>query len=179
MDEATHRKWTTLLQAVSTIALIVGGIFALWRYYDTTARQFQKPLWDEQVKLYFQATRVAADLSTLERGEHWNTAADHFWALYRGPMCIVEDQAVEEAMVKFGRSLYDTQTLEGILESIKAKGSKSDPTEDLLKQIKDSKKKLQSEALNLAWACRDSLNLNLDAGLPALKHRKQQEEAEN
>jgi hypothetical protein len=49
MDETTQRKWSLRIQAISTIALIIGGIFALGRYYDTTTREFQKPLWDRQV----------------------------------------------------------------------------------------------------------------------------------
>jgi hypothetical protein len=176
MDETARNNWTARLQYVSTIALVVGGLFALWRYYDTTARQFQQPLWDQQVNLYFQTTRAAAQLASLEPGPAWQSAANEFWVMYFGPLCIVEDQAVEQAMVDFSAALETAEVLAEMLATPALRDIAPDRTSDLAKRFADARAELQSASLNLAWACRDSLNANLDAGLPALKYRKQLEE---
>ena len=172
MNETTQRKWSLRIQAISTIALIIGGIFALWRYYDTTAREFQKPLWDRQVKLYFEATRVAASLTTTEPGDEWDKLSNKFWQLYRGPMCLIEDQGVEAAMVNFGKALVDIQNIMESLKGTKISDLPSANNQNSIRIIAEKRKELQSLSLRLSWACRDSLNETMDAGLPALKYRK-------
>ena len=95
--------------------------------------------------------------------------------MYFGPLCIVEDQAVEEAMVRFEEALEDAQPLAQLLADAKLENIEPAATADLIQRFKTARAELQSASLSLAWACRDSLNANLDAGLPALKYRKQLE----
>lgn len=172
-DDAKPSRWTAPLQHISTLALIAGGIFALWRYYDTTARQFQRPLWEQQVNLYFETTRVTARLASLEPGPEWQAAAHEFWVMYFGPLSIVENQGVEQAMVDFSAALESAQPLAQMLAAPELQSIAPDRTSDLAKRFAAAQSELQSASLSLAWACRDSLNSNLDAGLPALKYRKQ------
>jgi hypothetical protein len=172
-DDAKPSRWSAPLQHISTLALIAGGVFALWRYYDTTARQFQRPLWEQQVKHYFETTRATAQLASLEPGPEWQAAANEFWVMYFGPLSIVEDQSVEQAMVDFSTALEAAAPLAQMLAASELQSLAPDQTSDLAKRFDAAQAELQSASLSLAWACRDSLNSNLDAGLPALKYRKQ------
>lgn len=172
-DDPKPNRWSAPLQHFSTLALIAGGIFALWRYSDTTARQFQRPLWDQQVKLYFETTRVTAQLASLEPGPAWQAAANEFWVMYFGPLSIVENQGVEQAMVDFSAALEAATPLAQMVTAPALQEIAPDRTSDLAKRFDAAKAELQTASLSLAWACRDSLHTNLDAGLPALKYRKQ------
>lgn len=172
-DDANPNRWSAPLQHLSTLALIAGGIFALWRYYDTTARQFQRPLWDQQVSLYFETTRTTAKLASLDPGPEWQAAANEFWVMYFGPLSIVENQGVEQAMVDFSSALETATPLAQLLTAPAIKDLAPDRTAELANRFAAARAELQSASLSLAWACRDSLNANLDAGLPALKYRKQ------
>ena len=172
MDESIHRKWGIWIQAVSLFAIAVSGVFAFVRYFDTTQREFQQPLWNQQVSVYFEASRVAAQLANAERREDRDELADRFWELYRGPMCIIEDVRVEEAMVQFGAALVDLQNFERAVDELSRKKLEPDPRTSMKGRIREAHAKLSSLSLRLAWACRDSLNETMDAGLPALKFRK-------
>lgn len=172
-DAPTASKWSAPLQHLSTLALLAGGIFALWRYSDTTARQFQRPLWDQQVNLYFETTRTTARLASLDPGPEWQAAANEFWVMYFGPLSIVENQGVEQAMVDFSAALETAAPLAQMLAAPAIQELAPDRTSDLAQRFATARAELQSASLGLAWACRDSLNANLDAGLPALKYRKQ------
>jgi hypothetical protein len=172
-NDANPSRWSAPLQHFSTLALIAGGIFALWRYSDTTARQFQRPLWDQQVNLYFETTRTTAKLASLDPGPEWQAAANEFWVMYFGPLSIVENQGVEQAMVDFSSALEAAAPLAQMLATPALQEIAPDRTSDLAKRFDAAQAELQTASLSLAWACRDSLNTNLDAGLPALKYRKQ------
>ncbi len=59
------------------------------------------PLPLPQVSLYFQATSSTAIIATSDSGVSRKEAEATFWELYWGPLALVEDRAVEAAMVRF------------------------------------------------------------------------------
>jgi hypothetical protein len=150
VDEATFRVMSVVLQLLTGVGLIGGAVFALWRYYDSTEKEFRKPLWERQISLYMSATRAAATLATREAGDSWNMARIEFWTLYHGELCIVEDEKVENAMVKFGDFLeaYERET---------------DPD-----RKEKARKMLEEGALVLAHRCRESLGKAWQADLSGL-----------
>lgn len=74
---------------------------------DTEAaqREFMKPLLQNQLSLYLQATAAAATISTSTDPVERNKAMNDFWRLYEGPLIMVESKEVSGAMVAFGDCL--------------------------------------------------------------------------
>jgi hypothetical protein len=97
-------------------------------------RESRKPFLERQLALYFEATKIAAQLSTASRGAPWNSARQRFWELYWGELGLVEDAGVLAAMVAFGDALTAYQQGRG--------GTQAE---------------LHQLALGLARACRHSL----------------------
>jgi hypothetical protein len=90
----------------ATLAVWVGSIIAfawgIYKYADAREQANKEPFLKEQLSLCFRASDVASRLTTESDPTKWNEARLEFWRLYYGPLCIVEDEAVEEAMVLLG-----------------------------------------------------------------------------
>jgi hypothetical protein len=102
----------------------------------------RQPFLERQMRHYFEAVAAASKLATLEDGPDRTEALEQFWHLYWGPLAVVEDSAVERAMVNFGRGL--SENLE--------------------------RTALRQRALQLAHACRDSLQKLWDTDLGQLQN---------
>jgi hypothetical protein len=68
-------------------------------------RELFKPLWEQQIRLLFEASEVASTLSTSPSASTRAAATERFWILYEGPLCIVESKGVSGAMVALGDCL--------------------------------------------------------------------------
>ena len=135
MDESLFRKWTFRLQCVSMAVIVIGGAIALWRYFDTTANEFKRPFWEKQIDLYVQASDAAATLAVAQPGAEWERAKLRFLVLYNGSLAIVEDKAIDSAMVRF----------KGKLEAFE-----QDPTPD-------TREEMRKASLSLAHSFKESL----------------------
>jgi len=67
--------------------------------------ELQAPFWERRLRLYFDAAAAAGTLASAPPGPARTAAEATFWQLYNGPLAIVEDDAVEGAMVSFGKCL--------------------------------------------------------------------------
>lgn len=121
MTEGQARFWTTLFGGMTAVGLIAGGFFAVVQYLsereaaNTTAAiqastaQFdaKRPFYTKQLDLCESASGQAAILAAPNghSRDDLTRARREFWRLYWGPLGIVEDSAVEGAMVKFGQCL--------------------------------------------------------------------------
>ena len=164
------RAWfdSKTIETVSKIILaliaVLGFIWGVYKYMDSRERQLERhedalerqaetrrieatrPYLERQLRLYTEATQVAARIATKGyalgqrdskaspsasryHGSTFDNAVARFWELYWGELALVEDKEVEKAMVEYGQALRDKA-----------------PTE-----------KLQEKSLALAHACRDSL----------------------
>lgn len=101
---------------------------------QTESRQIEarRPFIERQLKLYTEATQVAAVIATSADQTRVEASRQRFWELYWGELSLVEDRGVETAMVRFGKCLN-------------AKGD-------------CAQSELQQASLALAHACRDSLS---------------------
>ena len=118
------------LGVIATMATIIVGIV---QYNHSKDQEFRKAFWEKQYKLYSEVTEIAAKIAV---SDDLNDVADeraNFWHLYYGKMSIVENKAVYDAMVAFGRKL----------ESLEKSGGAAF--------------ELRLFAYNLARACRESL----------------------
>jgi tRNA/tmRNA/rRNA uracil-C5-methylase (TrmA/RlmC/RlmD family) len=72
---------------------------------ETTQREFMKPLLQNQLSLYLQASAAAATIARSTDPVERKKAINDFWRLYEGPLIIVESKDVSSAMVQFGNCL--------------------------------------------------------------------------
>jgi hypothetical protein len=111
----------TLVQALFPIVVSVAtAIWAINAYLDqqkvalaqqeaaeaARANEARKPFYEKQLTLYFEAAKVVGLLSTeTPTTDVWKDAKKRFYALYWSELSMVEDQGVEQGMVKFERTL--------------------------------------------------------------------------
>jgi hypothetical protein len=91
-----------------------------------------KSFLERQLKLYTEASQVAAKIATSTDVNEVADANKRFWELYWGELALVENKDVEAAMVALGKAIMDSAP----------------------------QKQLQQLSLRLAHACRKSLDLS-------------------
>lgn len=103
-------KGSSAATAIGTVA-ISAAVFLLQRGQSIQdfERETKRPFLEQQFKLYGEAVAVASRLARAADQMQPAPKEDlhRFWELYWGPLAMVEDSRVEEAMVIFGRSLED------------------------------------------------------------------------
>lgn len=115
------------LPLITVLVTIVGFGFGIYQYRaqqqanreaqadrsrkDTEAaqREFMKPLLQNQLSLYLQASTAAATISRSTDPTERKKAMNDFWRLYEGPLILVESKEVSGAMVAFGNCLDATE----------------------------------------------------------------------
>jgi ribulose bisphosphate carboxylase small subunit len=135
------------LKIIGVVVTLGGFLWGMWTYSDTKRRELAredraaaqlaetrrieatKPFLERQLKLYTEASQVAAMLATTQDETEKLKARRRFSALYWGELVLVESKEVEDAMEKFG---------------------------DCLRANCDQRE-LQRRSLSLANTCRDSL----------------------
>jgi hypothetical protein len=127
----TIAKWVTIF------GTIIGLFWSVASALQTRAVDARRPFLDAQLKLYQEATKVAAIIATSDNPTERQTAEVRFWQLYWGELAMVENGGiktqnggVEGAMVRFGNELNSPA-----------------PSRSTLKNL----------SLDLAHVCRDSL----------------------
>ena len=138
-------EWLKSLAPIGAVAVFAWGVY---QFYRSTELGFRKPYWEKLLSLYVDACSSAATLARTDSPQEWAQARNMFWKMYYGPLCLVEDQRVEEAMVNFG------QTLEP------------------LKFESPERQELEGLSLRLAYACRDSIRADWRVPLEVLTGQK-------
>ncbi len=117
MTERNQYSVESLIKVLGVLSLVIGGAIGLWKYSDSVENQFRKPLWEKQIALYFDATSAAATLASSANPQTLQDAENRFWILYYGPLALVEDKNVENAMVQVAKCLRndcDKSELKGL-----------------------------------------------------------------
>lgn len=126
-------SWLKVLSTLGAVIVFGWGMvqFLATQHTQSETRRIEatKPFLERQLKLYTEATQVAAVLATSNHPDEVDAASKRFWSLYWGELALVEDKHVEAAMVQLGRALQEGRVGQ----------------------------QLQSQSLALAHACRDSL----------------------
>lgn len=126
MTNEVHNRWDVLIKVVA----LIGSVWAVFVYFDKKEAEFRMPLWQEQLKLYFEAADTTSKAANLPDGADRDKAIGRFWELYYGPLRVVEDtDNVSRAMEVFGTCLKE----------------------------KCSQTKLQNHSLDVADACAKSI----------------------
>jgi hypothetical protein len=135
------------LVALIGVAIVVG--VGSWQYRRTARREFEKPLREAQLKLFVEATSVAAKLATLsQEDKDWKEHYAEFLRLYYGPMAVLEEIDPKSSSENF--------TVEMAMVVFKHALDRGEPTE-----------RLRKLSLALAHACRPSLGLSWNVKLTA------------
>jgi len=99
---------TELLRDVDLTALITAmvAVMALvlssWQFFKTRSDANKAPFLTKQLELVFRASEAVSTLATSRDPEAWERARSDFWILYWGPLSIVENQSVLNAMADLG-----------------------------------------------------------------------------
>jgi len=131
---------------------IVVALVTIWtgitQYKATSARTAMAPFLEKQLSTYSNILKVVGELSASTNSSVFQAKVVDFWALYYGPLALVEDYQVEAAMVSFGELL-------------------NEPNID----IEDPKfrNELTQRSLNLAAACRSSISKSWSLDLAPLE----------
>lgn len=89
-----------------TVGTLVGG---LWQYQHTREQTFRQRFWEARYALYHEATEVAAHIAVADDLLSVEPQRQRFWQLYWGPLSMLEDPAVYDAMVAFGGKLSELE----------------------------------------------------------------------
>ena len=100
---------------------------------ETTQREFMKPLLQNQLSLYLQASASAATIARSTDPIERKRAINDFWRLYEGPLIMVESKEVSGAMVQFGNCLDDDESCDQAEISKRAHALASRMQESLLR----------------------------------------------
>lgn len=155
MDPDLYRQLDLLLKGVTVFFAVIGGSIGLWKYFDTSRKEFRKPYWERQLSLYFEVTAAAATLASIDSGkidspnkaELVAQAQEKFWQLYYGPLEIVTDEVVTDAIMEFKECFLRRQA--GEL----------------------TPRDLEIRSLELARACRSSIGKSWNIELSKLRNR--------
>jgi len=136
---------------VPWLLTLLTAALGIWQFSAGQSQANRQPFLQKQLELSFQATETAARLATETDPTEWEKARVTFWRLYWGPLSIVEDPSVEEAMVKLGQLV---------------------PPKPVAKpQLPMSS--LQVPSYNLAHAVRDLVLNSWNVKLPPLQGKRQ------
>ena len=135
-----------LLQFLSVIGAIGSFLWGVYQWKDKVKRDLEqrhieakqiaetrkleatRPFLDKQLTLYIETIQIVAKIATLEASEEREQVLKRFWELYWGELALVESPKVERAMREFAYA------------------------------INNNPNSLQQKSLNLAHACRFSLD---------------------
>jgi len=106
MTEDQSRTVDALCKIVATIALLVGGAWTVYTYFNaraaeaaTTAIEARKPFLDRRLQTYLDVIQTVSLMATKSTGtDERRTATERFWALYHGPMVLVQNEKVQAEM---------------------------------------------------------------------------------
>ena len=84
---------------LSAFTILIG----IWQYAEKSAQANREPFLREQLKLAIETSEVVGRLATSVDAVQWESDRSRFWALYYGPLAIVEDIDVEREMVSVGK----------------------------------------------------------------------------
>ena len=88
--------------AVPWFLTVFTAAVGIWQFTAQQRQANRLPFLQRQLELCFQAVETAGRLASETDPTEWEKARVTFWRLYWGPLSIVEDGAVESAMVELG-----------------------------------------------------------------------------
>lgn len=105
MDEPSKRSWDVLLGAVAPIITVVGILIGVWQFNvgeeRKAAYEHASKLWLQRVDTYTAVAKLVGKIAAPPDDATLKQAVSDFMSSYWSDMILVEDKAVERAMVDF------------------------------------------------------------------------------
>lgn len=101
MTPARHNFWDITIKAVTTVALFIGGIWALYQHFDTEKKKVYSIIWNKRVELYFETSKSTGAIAVANSPNEVTKEIKDFWQAFYGPMSVIEDDAVKKKMEDF------------------------------------------------------------------------------
>ena len=98
-------NYTVIVPWMLTLASLTASA---WQYNATTSQKNLEPFLKTQLEYTLKATDSLAPLPVETDPVKWGESRKTFWKLYWGPLAIVEDKEVEQAMVSAGNLVPKT-----------------------------------------------------------------------
>ena len=98
MTDTTAHILTAVIAGLALVATI-------WQFIVGRAQASKEPFLKEQMQLCFRACAAVGAMLSERDSAKWEAARAEFWVLYWGPLCVVEDAAVDSAMEALGERL--------------------------------------------------------------------------
>ena len=137
-------NYTVIVPWMLTLASLTASA---WQYNATTSQKNLEPFLKTQLEYTLKATDSLASLAVETDPVKWEESRKTFWKLYWGPLAIVEDKEVEQAMVSAGNLVPKTPVANPALPM----------------------NALNSVSLNLAHKARELILRSWGADLPSLE----------
>jgi hypothetical protein len=122
ISEEWARTIDCLAKLITAFAILFGGWWTVYQYLKGRADQLntqrieaRKPLFEKRLQLYVEATSAAATVATSKDVNEVAKATEQFLRLRHGPMALVEDAKVENAMARFEACMEDKSKCESSL----------------------------------------------------------------
>lgn len=135
MDEASKRRWEVGIGFAGSVLTVVGILVGVWQFTQGEQNkvrlesalvlrkdeiEFQRRLWLERLTTYRAVAETAGKIvARIDDPATMKEALREFNAAYWGAMILVEDKAVEKAMVDFFVETQDLQRGWGSTDKLK------------------------------------------------------------
>jgi hypothetical protein len=116
MLETKYRFWDTVIKALTAVALIVAGVWTVWRFFENASFEAYKPFATKQLEIYTDVARAAAKVAELGTPQEATDAKRELDTIVNGPLPLVEEQNVSDAVNDFYRC-HDQKICNGRPES--------------------------------------------------------------
>lgn len=124
MDEGAKRAWDAKMAVAAPVLALIGILVGVWQFNagaDNRRQEaaqaeetrdtigFRRKLWQEKLATYQKVTELAGGIVAGSPAER-RVLYKQFQTAYWGAMVLVEDPAVEAAMIEFDREYRDLQS---------------------------------------------------------------------
>jgi hypothetical protein len=122
LDETQKRQWDVAFGIAAPFITVAGILVGVWQFnagernktelehklvLEKDQVEFKRKLWLERLNAYRAVAELAGKVAAHAGDDQFTKLSQDFTALYWGTMVMVEDKAVEKAMIDLHLEIYD------------------------------------------------------------------------
>ncbi len=92
--------WKVVAAFASVFVAVIVACTGIWQYGDKKKQSNREPFNKAQMEYCLRACDAVGHMISENNPRKWQVARVEFWALYWGPLAVVEDRNVEAAMAQ-------------------------------------------------------------------------------
>lgn len=125
MEEPTKRNWDVGLGIIGPLITVTGIIVGVWQFNVGEAQKAKyehaTQLWMKRLETYTAVAKLAGNIAAPADDAAFTAAVAQFMAAYWSEMILVEDPAVEQAMIAFRVQIEDFQNGRSTRDQLKVR----------------------------------------------------------